>query len=98
MVDTYQALSGASAVAANGLVRYILGAIFPLFSIQSKLLLVTCPYLLEIDIVIVYHRLGIDWATSLLGFIAIALLPVPWVFFKWGPYFRSKSGYDTIKI
>jgi hypothetical protein len=36
LVDTYQALNGASAIAANGLLRYILGAAFPLFALQSK--------------------------------------------------------------
>lgn len=43
----------------------------------------------------VYERLGIDWATSLLGFIALALMPVPWVFFKFGPQLRAKSKYPT---
>lgn len=36
LVDTYQALNGASAIAANGLLRYVLGAAFPLFALQSK--------------------------------------------------------------
>ncbi|KAI9843754.1 MAG: hypothetical protein M1837_006114 [Sclerophora amabilis] len=79
LVDTYAASNGASALAANGLLRYIFGAAFPLFTVQM------------------YTRLGIDWATSLLGFIALALMPVPWVLFKWGPQIRSKSQYDTIK-
>jgi hypothetical protein len=47
---------------------------------------------------IVYSKLGIDWATSLLGFIAVALLPVPWVFFGFGPRIRVGSGYDVIKF
>lgn len=42
-----------------------------------------------------YERLGIDWASSLLGFIALALMPVPWVFFKYGPKLRAKSQYET---
>ena len=37
LVDTYGPLNGASALAANGLVRYIAGAAFPLFTVQSKL-------------------------------------------------------------
>jgi hypothetical protein len=45
--------------------------------------------------VIVYNKLGIAWATSLLGFISIALLPVPWVFFKYGKKIRSYSHYET---
>ncbi|KAJ5689525.1 hypothetical protein N7462_003917 [Penicillium macrosclerotiorum] len=43
-----------------------------------------------------YTRLGIDWASSLLGFIAIALMPVPWVFYKTGKKLRSLSKYDTV--
>lgn len=45
----------------------------------------------------VYHRLGIAWATSILGFISLAMLPIPWVLFKWGPKIRAKSHYDTLK-
>jgi hypothetical protein len=44
---------------------------------------------------IVYHKLGINWATSLLGFISLALLPVPWVFFKYGKRIRAMSHYET---
>ena len=46
----------------------------------------------------VYTALGIPWATSLFGFIAIALMPVPWVLYKWGPQIRAMSHYETIKI
>ncbi|KAH7400207.1 putative polyamine transporter 4 [Cadophora sp. MPI-SDFR-AT-0126] len=34
LVDVYQSANGASAVAANGILRYLFGAIFPLFTIQ----------------------------------------------------------------
>ncbi|KAH7327396.1 putative polyamine transporter 4 [Rhexocercosporidium sp. MPI-PUGE-AT-0058] len=34
LVDVYQAANGASAVAANGILRYLFGSIFPLFTIQ----------------------------------------------------------------
>ncbi|KAH7347591.1 polyamine transporter 2 [Plectosphaerella cucumerina] len=43
-----------------------------------------------------YRALGIPWAASLLGFIALALAPVPWVLFKWGKVIRSKSRYETV--
>ena len=42
----------------------------------------------------VYDRLGIAWATSLLGFISVALLPIPWILFVWGPKIRQKSAYE----
>jgi hypothetical protein len=80
LIDTYQALNGASAVAANGLLRYTLGGIFPLFTIQM------------------YTNLGIAWATSLLGFVTVALLPIPWVLFKYGHQIRARSTYPTIKV
>ncbi|TGO52099.1 hypothetical protein BOTNAR_0335g00100 [Botryotinia narcissicola] len=79
LIDTYQALNGASALAANGLLRYVSGAAFPLFILQM------------------YKNLGIGWATSLLGFIVVGLLPVPWVLWIWGKKIRSGSAYDTIK-
>ena len=36
LIDTYAALTAASAIAANGLLRYVLGGTFPLFTIQSR--------------------------------------------------------------
>jgi hypothetical protein len=79
-VDTYLAMAAASAMAANGLLRYTFGAAFPLFTLQM------------------YERLGTDWATSLLGFITIALMPIPWVLFKYGHSIRGRSKYDTLKL
>jgi ABC-type transport system involved in cytochrome bd biosynthesis fused ATPase/permease subunit len=43
----------------------------------------------------VYSNLGINWATSLLGFVSLALMPVPWVFFKYGKKIRAMSRYET---
>ncbi|TVY80748.1 Polyamine transporter [Lachnellula suecica] len=77
MVDTYMAANGASAMAANGLSRYIAGAVFPLFTIQM------------------YNGMGFQWASSLLGFVTLALLPVPWVLFIYGKKIRMRSGYET---
>ena len=36
LLDVYGPLNGASALAANGLVRYVAGAAFPLFTVQSE--------------------------------------------------------------
>ena len=41
-----------------------------------------------------YERLGIGWATSLLGFISLALTPIPWAFYIWGPKLRAMSKYQ----
>ncbi|MCJ1265037.1 hypothetical protein MMC22_004912 [Lobaria immixta] len=40
-----------------------------------------------------YETLGTSWATSLLGFFAIAMAPLPWVFYRFGPQLRAKSKY-----
>ncbi|OTA98002.1 hypothetical protein M426DRAFT_70589 [Hypoxylon sp. CI-4A] len=41
-----------------------------------------------------YDRLGVDWATSLLGFIAVALIPVPILFYIFGPKIRKLSRFS----
>ena len=75
MGDTYAGAVVASAASANGLARYLLASVFPLFTIQM------------------YEKLGINWASSLLGFVSVALLPVPWLFYKFGPRIRAHSRY-----
>lgn len=40
-----------------------------------------------------YHRLGYEWATSLLGFIALACCAIPYLFFFYGARIRAKSKY-----
>lgn len=44
-----------------------------------------------------FEVLGICWAGSLLGFVSMALVPVPWVLFKYGEKIRAHSQYITIK-
>lgn len=41
-----------------------------------------------------YHNLGVDWATSLLGFLALAFLPCPVLFFIYGKKVRGWSKYS----
>ena len=38
-----------------------------------------------------YTALGIGWGNSLLAFIALALCPIPWVFYKFGERVRKSS-------
>ncbi|KAI1120052.1 major facilitator superfamily domain-containing protein [Nemania abortiva] len=42
-----------------------------------------------------YRNLGVAWASSLLGFIGLALLPLPWLLFKFGKTVRNRSKYQT---
>jgi len=75
LIDTYGPQGGASAAAANGMLRYVVGAIFPLLMTPM------------------YRTLGVDWATSLLGFVTVACLPIPWVLWKYGSKIRARSAY-----
>lgn len=38
-----------------------------------------------------YQSLGLGWGNSLLGFIAIAFLPLPLLFYKYGERIRLNS-------
>ncbi|KAI8987432.1 major facilitator superfamily domain-containing protein [Mycotypha africana] len=38
-----------------------------------------------------YHNLGNQWASTLLAFIAIAIMPIPFAFYKWGASIRARS-------
>lgn len=38
-----------------------------------------------------YHRLGVPWASSLLGFICVVFIPVPILFYIYGARIRTKS-------
>ncbi|KAF4549496.1 Polyamine transporter-like protein 5 [Elsinoe fawcettii] len=42
-----------------------------------------------------FENLGTAWATSMLGFISVALLPGPWIIYRFGPRIRARSKYDT---
>ncbi|OAP61342.1 hypothetical protein AYL99_03545 [Fonsecaea erecta] len=75
LVASYGVGTSASAVAANGSIRYLFGAVFPLF---------TTP---------MYEKLGIHWAGSVFGFLSLALLPIPWILFKFGYTLRKKSRF-----
>ncbi|OJZ81400.1 hypothetical protein ASPFODRAFT_85438 [Aspergillus luchuensis CBS 106.47] len=77
LTRVYGAKFGASALAANGLLRYGIGGSFPLFTIAM------------------YHNLGYSWASSLLGFLAAAFAPLPWLFFRLGSRIRAHSAYTS---
>ncbi|KAH8681207.1 multidrug resistant protein [Xylariales sp. PMI_506] len=40
-----------------------------------------------------YHRLGYEWAGSLLAFISLACCAIPFCFWKWGAQIRARSKY-----
>lgn len=77
MVDTFT-IYAASALAANSVVRSILGAVLPLAGGPM------------------YEKLGLGWGNSLLAFIAVALLPIPWLFMRYGEYLRKKFAIKNL--
>ncbi|WOO83639.1 Caffeine resistance protein 5 [Vanrija pseudolonga] len=38
-----------------------------------------------------FNNLGIDWGNSLIGFLTVACLPLPFVLIKFGPWLRARS-------
>ncbi|KKF94757.1 putative drug/proton antiporter YHK8 [Ceratocystis platani] len=42
-----------------------------------------------------FDTLGFQWAGSLLGFLAVAMMPFPYIFFKYGKRIRGKSRFAT---
>lgn len=40
-----------------------------------------------------YGRMGVPWATSLLGFLTLLMSPVPILFYNFGPEIRARSKF-----
>ena len=45
-----------------------------------------------------YDKLGAPWATTLLGFLALAMAPLPWVFYHFGPRLRAISKFHRTTV
>lgn len=45
-----------------------------------------------------YVRMGTRWASSTLGFIAIAMAPVPWLLWRYGAWLRARSRFHLWTI
>jgi hypothetical protein len=44
---------------------------------------------------LVFMGLTGAWALSLFGFISVAMLPIPFILFKWGPSLRARSKHSN---
>jgi hypothetical protein len=44
-----------------------------------------------------FNSLGVNWASYLLGFIAVALIPIPVLFYIFGKKLRGMSRYNPDK-
>jgi hypothetical protein len=42
---------------------------------------------------IMFERLGYQWATFTLAMCSLLMAPFPYIFYRWGKWFRSKSKY-----
>ncbi|KAL8874306.1 MAG: hypothetical protein Q9174_000346 [Haloplaca sp. 1 TL-2023] len=74
LIDAYT-IYAASVLAANGILRSLFGAVFPLFTN------------------VMYEGLGIHWASSIPAFLALACVPFPFLFYKYGAGIRMKCKY-----
>ncbi|KAK9449610.1 major facilitator superfamily domain-containing protein [Limtongia smithiae] len=43
---------------------------------------------------IMFNNLTVPWGASLLGFVSLGMVPIPFLFYKYGPYIRSKNPYS----
>lgn len=75
LVDAFT-IHAASAIAANTVLRSLVGAFLPLAG--PKL----------------YDSLGLGWGNSLLAFIALALSPMAWIFYRYGEMIRKRYAVE----
>lgn len=75
LVDAFTVYA-ASALAANTVLRSLLGALLPLAGQKM------------------YATLGLGWGNSLLAFIALAMCPIPWVFYRYGERIRKSPRFQ----
>lgn len=47
---------------------------------------------------IMFHNLGIGWASSVLGFIAVALIPIPFLFYVFGKRIRARGKWSMASV
>lgn len=76
LLDAYTVYA-ASVLAGMSIIRYMFGAVFPLF---------TTP---------MYRTLGIHWASSIPAFVSVLCLPIPFLFYKYGPAIRRRCKYSA---
>lgn len=41
-----------------------------------------------------FHNLGVDWASSILGFLSVALIPIPFLFYVYGKRIRARGKWS----
>ena len=76
LVDAFT-IYAASALAANTVLRSLVGALLPLAGQKM------------------YATLGLGWGNSLLAFIALAMCPIPVIFYKYGERIRKSPRFQV---
>lgn len=75
-------MAAASALASNTVVRSLAGAGFPVSSLQLPRNRAFFNVISQLFAGEMYKALGPQWASSLLGFVAVAMMPIPFVLMK----------------
>jgi hypothetical protein len=42
-----------------------------------------------------FHNMGVPWAASVLGFISVALIPIPYLFYIYGKRIRARGKWSA---
>lgn len=95
LIDSY-VIYAASVLAANSVLRSMFGAVFPLFTTCKSFYLPTshaCTQNSTHRTLDMYQSLGIHWASSVPAFLALACVPFPFLFYKFGETIRMKCKF-----
>lgn len=94
LVDVYT-INANSAISANGIVRYKAPPFFAPASDANNTYfrsIVAAGFVMFATPM--YNNLGVQWATSVLAFLATAFIPVPILFHRYGARIRKMSKYS----
>jgi DHA1 family multidrug resistance protein-like MFS transporter len=47
---------------------------------------------------LMYHNIGVDWAITVFGCIAAALIPIHFFFFFWGKKLRARGQWSIYSV
>jgi MFS transporter, DHA1 family, multidrug resistance protein len=82
-----------------GATLYTLDSYGPLYGASASGALQLSRYILSAAFPLfalkMFQRLGVGWALSVLGFITLAMAPIPWLFWWFGPQIRARIRYET---
>src|SRR5271163_2210031 len=92
LFDAYPARGTLSALTTAACLRIICAGWLPIVILQSKQWK-SPPLASELTLILVFTGLTPAWALSTFGFIAVAMIPIPFVVFVFGARLRARSKY-----